>query len=89
MNGKDITEKAAAQARYEKTMTSSGLMPEQGCSTSQPMREMLSQRFSSQLLRARQDRDKTERLEELDYLLKKNPEIARILDLIDALGDKY
>ena len=58
-----------------------------GSTLTEPTREMASRRFKAQLHRAQRDRHRTEQLQELCYLLDKNPEIARILDLIDAIGN--
>lgn len=63
-----------------------GLQGSAGKSCDPPTRENLLQRFRSRLNRARRDKIKTEQLEELTYLLDKHPEVARILDLVDAIG---
>lgn len=52
----------------------------------EPSRELLTRGLASRLHRARREKAKTDQLEELIYLLDKNPEVARILDLIDAVG---
>ena len=49
-------------------------------------RATLSERVSNRLYRAQQEAYKAERLAELARLLEKNPEIARILDLVEELG---
>ncbi len=51
-----------------------------------PVRESLSGRFRSRLNQAQQESRKAEQLNELLYLLDKHPEIARILDLVEAVG---
>lgn len=51
----------------------------------EPCRASLRERVDSQLHRARREKIKAERLEELQYLLEKYPDIARILDLIEEV----
>jgi hypothetical protein len=51
-----------------------------------PKRDSMTERFRHQIRRASRERSRTSQLEELVFLLDKNPEIARILDLIDAIG---
>lgn len=48
-------------------------------------RASLRERVSDQLYRARSESGKCSRLEELTFLLEKNPEVARILDLIEEV----
>ena len=43
-------------------------------------------KFRRQIRRADHARHRTNQMEELVYLLDKNPEIARILDLLDLVG---
>ncbi len=52
-----------------------------------PARDSLTQGFRAQASRLRRDQHKLDQLNELTYLLDKNPEVARILDLIDAIGN--
>ena len=59
-----------------------------GCEQT-PMRETMSARFRSSVSRLRRDHRKLDQLNELTYLLDKNPELARILDLVDMLGNGY
>jgi hypothetical protein len=49
----------------------------------QPCRTSLRDRIESQLNRARTESRKVERLDELAFLLSKNPDVARILDLLE------
>lgn len=49
----------------------------------EPCRPSLRERVTSHLYRARKEADTRNRLEELQFLLDKNPDIARILDLIE------
>lgn len=49
----------------------------------EPCRASLRERVSMDLSRSCREARKRDRLEELSYLLDKNPEIARILDLIE------
>ncbi len=48
--------------------------------------ETMTQRIRSQRNRTVEQARKREQLEELIYLLDKNPEVARILDLVEAVG---
>ena len=48
-----------------------------------PCRPSLQERVGMDLDRARRESRKREHLEELAHLLAKNPEMARILDLLD------
>lgn len=50
----------------------------------EPMRQTLTGRIDARLYRAEKESRNNERLRELQYLLNKHPEIARILDLLDA-----
>jgi hypothetical protein len=58
----------------------SGLL---GYEATQPVRPNLRERVASDLGRARRDANKRDRLEELQLLLDKHPDIARILDLLE------
>lgn len=62
----------------------------QGCVTTakdadSPCRASLMERVSSQCHRSGQEARRLGRLQELQYLLDKNPEIARILDLLEEV----
>jgi hypothetical protein len=50
-----------------------------------PMREGLLSRVKDRAARANRDRLRSERLQELAYLLDKNPEVARILELMEEM----
>lgn len=52
-------------------------------SLDEPCRASLRERVAMDLGRARRESRKLERLSELEFLLDKNPEVARILDLIE------
>lgn len=54
-----------------------------GCVTSEPARPNLRERIASDLRRAGRERLKYERLAELQHLLEKHPDVARILDLLE------
>lgn len=56
-----------------------------GCDTAQSARPSLRERVSMDLHRSMREVRKRDRLEELSYLLDKNPDIARILDLIEEV----
>lgn len=51
--------------------------------TSEPCRPSLAERVRLDLNRARQESVKASRLEELNMLLSKHPDVARILDLLE------
>lgn len=53
--------------------------------TCEPCRASLNERVSSQLNRAIGEARHAEQLRELQYLLRKNPDVARILDLIESV----
>lgn len=59
---------------------------EKGCD--EPMRENLRGRVHSELRRSMRESRKAENLQELAMLLDKNPEVARILELMEGI-DKY
>lgn len=82
---KERTEKASAMAGQVGT---SGLRGQanQAMDCERPARLSLYHRFHSQLERARREGNKAMQLEELVYLMDKHPEVARILELVDALG---
>ncbi len=72
-------EKAAYQAQMAQTSGASiG-----GAYASEPKRSTLAERIGMDLHSARRQSARRERLEELSFLLDKNPEIARILDLLE------
>lgn len=86
------TDPARIKERIEKMQAATGTIGyapktphglQQEC---EPVQEGLTERFRSNLRRVNREKRKADRLEELVYLLEKNPEIARILDLVDALG---
>lgn len=49
----------------------------------QVCRASLTERIRERQMRAQSERGREERLAELSYLLEKNPDVARILDLLD------
>lgn len=80
-------EKARQDAAYQGAkVTDPGLYQGQ-CGTAneatQPMQASLRERLREQAARARRESRKVDRLDELNYLLDKNPEVARILDLLE------
>lgn len=50
-------------------------------------RQSLAERIASQLDRSGREARKLEALNELSFLLQKNPEVARILDLMEAVRE--
>lgn len=50
-----------------------------------PARTSLTERVASDLYRAIRESRRSHKLEELKYLLEKNPEVARILDLMEEV----
>ncbi len=53
--------------------------------TSMPRRPGLRERLRTNLRFAREQVQKTEMMNELEYLLEKNPEVARILELMEEV----
>ena len=51
----------------------------------EPMRVSLRERVAMDLNRSVRESNKLQRLQELTFLLDKNPEVARILDLIEEV----
>jgi hypothetical protein len=51
-----------------------------------PKPSSLRERLRSNLSYARRQAQKREQMEELEYLLDKHPEVARILDLLEEVG---
>lgn len=87
-NQEEVNAKVASQYAYQNTAqaqtagtTSGGLT---GCDY--PKRENLRERLNYRLVRAYRDADKLAKTQELAALLDKNPEVARILDLVEELG---
>ncbi len=79
------TNNTAAQetkAYHANEMAGSGSL---GYGLDKPCRPSLMERVSSQRRRAQQEADQVNRLAELQYLLEKNPEVARILDLLELV----
>lgn len=56
-----------------------------GRAVDDPCRQTLNERIASQLRRAQRESSNLSALGELQYLLEKNPETARILDLLEAV----
>ncbi len=77
-----VREKMAAQANQAQASTIGNAKMEYG----EPMRESLTGRLRSRLGQSMRESRKAEQLNELLYLLDKHPEIARILDLVEAVG---
>jgi len=81
-----ITERLAQQNRVleqAEKMQAQGMVGRN--ETSEPAQESMRERFQYRLSRATREARSKERLEELLYLLDKNPEVARILELIESL----
>lgn len=90
MNDRDVLEKAAAQAQYaNKTQGAGSVGAMRTECGDQPLREGMIGSLHNRLARAQRESRKAEQLSELLYLLDKNPETARILDLVDAVGRDY
>ncbi len=53
--------------------------------TAEPCKTSMKERLESNLYQAKKQSRKREQLEELLYLLDKNPEVARILELVESL----
>ncbi len=86
--GPQTAEKSIIEDREEKLRAYNAMMqgqflnasPKDACS-----RPSLGQRVADQLGQAHREARKRDHLEELNYLLGKNPDIARILDLVEEL----
>jgi hypothetical protein len=82
---------AAAEAADRDARCMDGGMPtDQGaarCLGQLPARPNFKDRLQAAISRHRRDGRRDDMRQELVFLLDKNPEIARILDLIDALGE--
>lgn len=77
----DGTEREDREQRLRKEAYSAA---EAGCAMS-PGRPSLRERVAVELAAAKQEARRAARLEELDGLLGKHPDIARILDLVDEM----
>jgi hypothetical protein len=84
---REQAEKAQEQVKYENAKMQGGAL--HYGEAAMLKRESLTQRFHSALARKRRDQAKIDQLNELTYLLDKHPEVARIMDLIDALGNDF
>lgn len=83
---KEEANQATANAKYADQRSGIGL--DQGqvggpMSLQTPGRDSLRNRVEAKLNRANGEARKVELLHELQHLLQKNPEVARILDLLD------
>lgn len=58
-----------------------------GATIGEVKRQSMQERIASQLYRSTREARNAEALRELQYLLEKNPEVARILDLMEAVRD--
>ena len=81
---KDMAAKEAAGAANQcATGTIGGLY---GSNLTQSAQPSMRERINAQLYRAQVESRKENALAELQYLLDKNPEVARILDLLEQVG---
>ncbi len=88
MYEKEVAEKLNAMNQAKAQQSTGAAIG--GCGLdSEPMRESLTGRFRNRLRRHQREGRKADQLGELLHLLEKNPEVARILDLVDALGNDY
>ena len=81
-------EKMRQDAAYQNAKEAYPSSLSQGpCSTAneavQAVQPSLRERIRDQAARARRESRKADRLDELNFLLEKNPEVARILDLLE------
>lgn len=92
----DIDEQIKKQREYldcanSAKMSTGPSTPYNACGSaglSEPMRDNLQQRVASQTRRAQRESRKANKLSELQYLLDKYPDFARILTLLEEV-DKY
>lgn len=91
MNEKIYTEQQEKLRAYEAQQAQGtvGYGASTLCDDASPKRESLTERFKSQASRLNRDNRKLDQINELLYLLEKNPEVACILDLVDSLGSNY
>lgn len=86
-------EEHAHKQREETLNAMRANLAQDGCAgqanAAMPVREGMRERFRSRLDRARSEGNKAAQLGELVCLLDDNPDLARILELIDALGGEY
>jgi hypothetical protein len=82
MNDRVMKEQAEKQAKCATGMLGSTSTP-YGMSFDEPCRASLRERVAMDLRRSQKEADKRDRLAELDMLLDKHSEIARILDLLE------
>jgi hypothetical protein len=54
--------------------------------TAEPRRETMRERLSGRIDRSRREQYRTDQMSELLFLLEKNPELARILELIEQVS---
>ena len=59
-----------------------------GMALDEPCKAPLRDRIGSRARRAGNEARRAENLKELQYLLDKNPEVARILELLEAAGER-
>ena len=59
-----------------------------GMALDEPCKAPLRDRIASRARRAGNEARRAENLKELQYLLDKNPEVARILELLEAAGER-
>ncbi len=88
MYEKEVAEKLNAMNQAKAQTTGAAIGGYAGLD-SEPLRESLTGRFRNRLHRHQREGRKADQLGELLHLLEKNPEVARILDLVDALGNDY
>lgn len=81
---REMEEVAKKQAAYEAEKALRGMKSESGVLDG-PCEPGTLRRVESELNRARRESNRANRLEELQYLLHKNPDVARILDLMEEV----
>ncbi len=85
MYGEEEKQAQAQVDMLEKLKASGQMAGMLGKSTGEPCRPSLRDRVASQLRRSNDEVARSMRLAELQHLLDKNPEVARILDLVEEV----
>ena len=83
MNWQEEQKMKAQQAELKGAATPYGVLHMKGLD--EPCRASLRERVAMDLIRAERESNKALRLRELNDLLDKNPDVARILDLVEEV----
>ena len=88
----DYQHEKEAALKAEAQMANKAMPPQGyvggGMALDEPCKAPLRDRIGSRARRAGNEARRAENLKELQYLLDKNPEVARILELLEAAGER-